>query len=211
MVNIRSCLFLRCCGKPFSMRGCLLQRMMPCTTASYRSTPGLTTVLVVLSLRLYGWLSYRTLRQAHWQHHQSPASRNDPDFHDGRQTHRVFWYVRFMRRYWGWSQLIVVTATYHVLSRVVHVAEMNLILFWAVPSLLSSLQLFYFGTFLAHREPIEGYQNPSRANSIYRPLFWSLLTCYHFGYHQEHHESPHVPWWQLPNLIDRSHRSPRHP
>ncbi|WP_208766779.1 fatty acid desaturase [Nostoc flagelliforme] len=24
------------------------------------------------------------------------------------------------------------------------------------------------------------------------------MSCYHFGYHQEHHEYPDVPWWKLP-------------
>jgi beta-carotene ketolase (CrtW type) len=26
----------------------------------------------------------------------------------------------------------------------------------------------------------------------------SLLTCFHFGYHHEHHDTPWVPWWKLP-------------
>ena len=153
-----------------------------------------------LALCFYGWLPYRKLRKAHWQHHQYPASENDPDFHNGKDTHGLLWYARFMRRYWSWWQFIAITGTYHFLSRVLHVSEVNLILFWAVPSLLSSAQLFYFGTFLVHREPLNGYQNPFRANSIYRPYVWSLFTCYHFGYHREHHEHPHVPWWQLPNI-----------
>jgi beta-carotene/zeaxanthin 4-ketolase len=25
-----------------------------------------------------------------------------------------------------------------------------------------------------------------------------LISCYHFGYHEEHHELPHLGWWQLP-------------
>jgi beta-carotene ketolase (CrtW type) len=58
--------------------------------------------------------------------------------------------------------------------------------------------LFYFGTFLPHREPEEGYSNIHCAQSNSLPVFWSFITCYHFGYHQEHHEYPHVPWWHLP-------------
>ncbi|XHX78289.1 MAG: fatty acid desaturase [Stenomitos frigidus ULC029] len=154
-----------------------------------------------LALLFYGWLPYRKLRKAHWQHHQYPASEADPDFHNGKDTHGLLWYARFMGRYWSWWQLSAIAGTYHFLSRVLHVSETNLILFWAVPSLLSSAQLFYFGTFLAHREPPDGYQNPLRANSVYRPYIWSLLTCYHFGYHQEHHAYPQVPWWRLPDTI----------
>ena len=34
----------------------------------------------------------------------------------------------------------------------------------------------------------------------YWPRLISLLTCYHYGYHREHHAMPHVPWWQLPQV-----------
>ena len=27
----------------------------------------------------------------------------------------------------------------------------------------------------------------------------SLATCFHFGYHLEHHRRPDVPWWALPD------------
>ncbi|MDT8325299.1 MAG: fatty acid desaturase, partial [Bacteroidota bacterium] len=29
-------------------------------------------------------------------------------------------------------------------------------------------------------------------------VLFSFLTCYHFGYHEEHHTRPGVPWWRLP-------------
>jgi len=153
-----------------------------------------------LALLLYGFLPYFKLRNAHWQHHQHPASDRDPDFHDGQHTHVLLWYARFMYRYWGLWQCVGITGAYHFMHRVLHVSEVNLILFWSVPALLSSLQLFYFGTYLVHREPENGYQNASRATSNYRPIFWSFLTCYHFGYHKEHHDHPDVPWWQLPSI-----------
>ena len=101
----------------------------------------------------------------------------------------------------------------------IHISHWNLIVFWVVPSLLSSAQLFYYGTYLVHRElPLQGQQstestqnsptsdtqasNPEAPSihSTYRPYFWSLVTCYHFGYHQEHHEFPNVPWWKLPGI-----------
>ncbi|PSB26480.1 beta-carotene ketolase CrtW [Stenomitos frigidus] len=157
-----------------------------------------------LALLLYGYLPYHKLRTAHWQHHQNPASDRDPDFHHDKKAHRLLWYVRFMTRYWGWRQCLGITATYHLMHQVLQVAEPNLVLFWAVPSLLSSWQLFYFGTFLVHREPANGYQNIFRANSTYRPYVWSFVTCYHFGYHAEHHEYPDVPWWQLPTITNRT-------
>ncbi len=163
--------------------------------------PRVNHTIGFLALLLYGFLPYYKLRTAHWQHHQYPASDRDPDYHNGKHTHGLFWYVRFMVRYWGWWQCIGITAAYHFMHRVLAVSELNLVVFWAIPALLSSLQLFYFGTFLAHREPATGYQNAARANSIYRPVLWSFLTCYHFGYHNEHHEHPHVPWWGLPAIV----------
>jgi beta-carotene ketolase (CrtW type) len=26
----------------------------------------------------------------------------------------------------------------------------------------------------------------------------SLLACFHFGYHREHHDNPSLSWYQLP-------------
>ena len=80
----------------------------------------------------------------------------------------------------------------------------NILLFFAAPGLLSSFQLFYFGTFLPHRHLPEGGnamfadQHRSRSND-YGNLM-SLMTCFHFGYHHEHHLHPGVPWWRLPAL-----------
>jgi beta-carotene/zeaxanthin 4-ketolase len=165
--------------------------------------PKLNHFIGSLALLFYGLLPYHTLRKAHWHHHQYPASDRDPDFHDGNGG-VLRWYVRFMCRYWGWWQLIGITATYHFMHQALQVSEVNLLLYWAAPSLLSSFQLFYFGTFLAHREPVNGYQNAFRANTVDRPFLWSLLTCYHFGYHSEHHEYPEVPWWQLPTIANRT-------
>ncbi|MFB2979106.1 fatty acid desaturase [Microseira sp. BLCC-F43] len=48
-----------------------------------------------------------------------------------------------------------------------------------------------------------GYTNPHRCQSNSLSTFWSFITCYHFGYHEEHHEYPEVPWWQLPIIRKR--------
>ena len=59
---------------------------------------------------------------------------------------------------------------------------------------LSSLQLFIFGIFLPHRKRDPGLKDESCTRSIHLPVFWSFITCYHFGYHQEHHfKSPFCP------------------
>jgi beta-carotene/zeaxanthin 4-ketolase len=158
-----------------------------------------------LAVFLYGFFSYRDLLKKHWRHHHHPATQNDPDYHDGKHANFLAWYLHFMKNYWQWFQLCCAIATYHTLHSFLHLPAANLTMFWIIPSLLSSIQLFFFGTFLTHQKPSEGYGNPHRANTIAFPPWLSFLTCYHFGYHLEHHQFPNLPWWQLPEVrLDRS-------
>ncbi|MGB2926523.1 MAG: fatty acid desaturase, partial [Limnothrix sp.] len=70
--------------------------------------------------------------------------------------------------------------------------------FFLLPLFLSSLQLFFFGTYLPHRQGPKTYQPVTSSNRF--QYLWSLVSCYHFGvYHQEHHAFPHKPWFMLPN------------
>ena len=151
-----------------------------------------------LALFLYGLVSYEKLLKKHWLHHHHPASKLDPDFHDGKHKNFFAWYLYFMKRYWSWTQILGLMITFNVIQYTLHTPSPNLTLFWVIPSLLSSVQLFYFGTFLPHSEPEGGYSNLHRAQSNPLPFFWSFISCYHFCYHKEHHEYPHVPWWKLP-------------
>jgi len=162
--------------------------------------PKANAIVGTVAVFIYGMFSYRQLLQKHWQHHHFPASDRDPDFHNGIHTNPVAWYVHFMKNYWGWRQLIGFTIFYYFAKDILHIHFINLVLFWIVPLILSSLQLFYFGTFLPHHRPVQGYTNSHRAQTSSLPVFWSFITCYHFGYHEEHHEYPDVPWWQLPTV-----------
>ena len=164
------------------------------------NNPKANRILGELSLFFYGLIPYEKLYESHAHHHKFPASHRDPDFHNGRNTHPILWYFRFMRSYWTLRQSVGIFAIYNGLHRIVGVPEANLLFFWAIPSLLSSVQLFYFGTYLVHRELPDTYSTPLCANSNYWPELWSLLSCYHFGYHREHHAFPEVPWWQLPQV-----------
>lgn len=166
--------------------------------------PKLNRFVGCLTLMMYGLFSYQQLSKAHWHHHHHPASPLDPDYHNGTFKNPVAWYVNFFQHYWSWRRLLALIASFHAMHLLLHVPEANLLTFWVVPSLLSSVQLFYFGTYLPHREPVGGYQNVFRAQSAYRPLLLSFLACYHFGYHYEHHEYPHVPWWQLPAIAKQT-------
>ncbi|MDZ7957182.1 MAG: fatty acid desaturase [Aulosira sp. DedQUE10] len=157
-----------------------------------------------LSLSLYGVLPYQKLLKKHWLHHHNPASELDPDFHNGKHHNFFAWYFHFMKSYWSWRQIISIVIIYRVFLYLLHIPAANLNYFWALPSLLSSLQLFYFGTFLPHKKPVGGYILPHNAQTVDRPIWWSFITCYHFGYHEEHHEYPHVPWWQLPEIYTMS-------
>ncbi|MDZ7291801.1 MAG: fatty acid desaturase [candidate division KSB1 bacterium] len=151
-----------------------------------------------LCVLLYALFSFTRLRGKHHRHHAHPATREDPDFHDG--IHRGFWswYFHFMKTYVTWQQIAGMAIAFNVLLHLLRVPVANLVLFWILPALLSTLQLFYFGTYLPHREPEGGYDNPHHAKSNNFSVFWSFVTCYHFGYHWEHHEYPYVPWWRLP-------------
>ncbi|NJL63758.1 MAG: beta-carotene ketolase [Methylacidiphilales bacterium] len=168
--------------------------------AVFPTNPKVNHLIGSLCLTLYGCLSYQNLLKKHWQHHKNPASESDPDFHNGKQKNLLAWYFHFMKHYWSWRQIITLMLIYNIIVLTLHIPESNLKYFWIFPSILSSLQLFYFGTFEPHREPKEGYKEPHHSQTISRPVWLSFLTCYHFGYHEEHHEHPHVPWWQLPKV-----------
>jgi beta-carotene/zeaxanthin 4-ketolase len=75
--------------------------------------------------------------------------------------------------------------------------EPRLFLLWILPSVLSTFQLFYFGTYLPHRLPHSDTMTPHMARSQPRNHLVAMLTCYFFGYHYEHHASPRTPWWKL--------------
>lgn len=161
----------------------------------------------VLCSAAYASLSYKTLRRKHWLHHRYPMTASDPDFCGTCQASFLTCYLHFMGQYWGWKPFVSLAMGVGFAAVIFRLSPWNLALFWAIPLLLSSLQLFYFGTYRPHQQA-EGGHGPSRcARSDALPWLWSFLLCYHFGYHQEHHDHPGVPWWQLPTLYqgDRIH------
>lgn len=157
-----------------------------------------------VALTIYALLPYGKFVENHFQHHRYPASSEDPDFHDSQHKNLTAWYLKFMATYLNWREnlvlLVGMTLIFHGLRLGLHLSGINLVLFWAVPSFLSSMQLFYFGTFLPHRESHTGYADAHCARSSNFPIFWSFLTSYHFGYHWEHHEYPHLPWFEIPTV-----------
>jgi beta-carotene/zeaxanthin 4-ketolase len=163
----------------------------------YRS---LNNFLGISAVGCYALFSYQKLWYKHWEHHRHVATpHNDPDFHDGEHTGFVRWYTHFLMNYIGWKQIVGMALAFNILHHLAHVSVTSLLLFWVLPSLLSTIQLFTFGTYLPHREPEHGYTNRHRSTSNNFGTLISFLTCYHFGYHFEHHEFPAIPWWKLPN------------
>jgi len=153
-----------------------------------------------LAVVLYALFSYRKLHTKHWEHHKYPASEKDPDYHDGKHPGYFSWYFKFMIGYLSWWQILGMAVIFNFMHLILNVPVPNLILFWALPAIASTWQLFFFGTFLPHREPAGGYTNRHNSASNDYQVFLSFITCYHFGYHLEHHEFPYVQWWKLPKV-----------
>lgn len=164
----------------------------------FPSNPKLNDAIGRFVLFVYGMFPFAKMRRMHDLHHDFPARPCDPDFHNGKHRNFFAWYFNFMQNYWSWLRLALLILTFHTVHQVFRVPEINLAWFWVFPSVMSSFQLFLFGTFLPHRQPIDGYINQSHSTSTMFSEFWSFISCYHFGYHEEHHDLPHLAWWQLP-------------
>ncbi len=162
--------------------------------------PALNRAIGSVAIVLYALFDYRHLQAKHFEHHRHPAREGDPDYHDGRHTGFMRWYAHFMLGYMSWRQIVGMAIAFNILHHLAGIPLSNLLLFWVAPALLSTAQLFYFGTYLPHRQPAEGYGNPHHARSSNYSAVLSFLACYHFGYHYEHHDHPSVPWWRLPSL-----------
>jgi len=153
-----------------------------------------------LCVGLYAGFSYRKLAAAHRLHHVAPGTADDPDFHVGGPRTFAPWLVAFFRRHFGWVEFARLTAVL-VAYLALGAAVSNLLVFWALPAILSALQLFTFGTWLPHRHDADGaFADEHRTRSLPYPWLLSLATCFHFGRHHEHHLWPHVPWWRLPEM-----------
>jgi len=176
-----------------AMHGCLVPR-----------NAGLNTLLGKVCLGLYAAMPYRLCHANHIRHHRSPGERGDPDFHDGRHRHPLLWYFTFMAGYLsagqiGWL-LTIWGLALAALSFTTAQPIAVLGLFWILPLVLSSVQLFLFGTYLPHREQSAAPGSSHQVGSSSLPPALSLIACYHFGYHWEHHHHPDSPWYALPSL-----------
>lgn len=148
----------------------------------------------MISTFLFAGLSYNQLIKNHFLHHKHPGEENDPDFYAKSQNFFMWWGI-FMIRYTTITQLIIMAVAFNFLK--IWFNDLTLIMFWIIPAFLGTLQLFFFGTYLPHRYPHTQTMLPHNARTQKKNHLWAMLSCYFFGYHHEHHESPRTPWWQL--------------
>ena len=162
--------------------------------------PGVNRFFGRVAVMVYACIWYDGLVQRHFMHHRASGTAGDPDFHEQGDTSFWRWYGSFMTEYLTVAQLAGLVL-FSSAQLALGVELWRLLTFWALPAILSSLQLFYFGTYLPHRRESEaGFVDGHHARSNGYPWLVSLLTCFHFGYHHEHHLAPTAPWWRLPHV-----------
>ncbi|MFN8349353.1 MAG: fatty acid desaturase [Spirosomataceae bacterium] len=151
-----------------------------------------------LSASLFAFNHFKRLSAKHHLHHRHAATPDDPDYHDGHPNF-FLWFIAFAKEYVSIPQILLMAVTYNVLK--LWFPWENLVVFWMIPAVLSTFQLFYFGTYLPHRG--EHHNPPLNARSQSLNHVKAFLSCYFFGYHLEHHAYPYLPWWQLPKARER--------
>lgn len=153
-----------------------------------------------ITLTGYAFFSFDKMLTKHREHHRHPATQDDPDFHKEGHENIIMWYLDFIMNYINWKQIILMAVAFNVFEHLFNIPVANLILFWVFPAILSTWQLFVFGTYLPHRSGEPKFVDIHNARSNNYSWTLSFLSCYHFGYHWEHHAKPGVPWWQLPKV-----------
>ena len=164
--------------------------------------PTVNSAIGAVLLALYAGFAWRQLRDAHFAHHRLAGHAGDPDFDEHHPDDFWRWYGTFFRRYFGWRSILFVHTVVGIYWLVLGIPMAQIVLLYGLPALGSSLQLFYFGTFRPHRhiadEDAQGFTDRHNTRSENFGTLASLASCFHFGYHLEHHRRPDVPWWALP-------------
>jgi beta-carotene/zeaxanthin 4-ketolase len=151
-----------------------------------------------ISVGFYAGFSYSELLKNHMLHHKHAGTAEDPDFAEPQPASFAAWYWNFMTEYMGWKPIAIMAVQSAIYFLLIGANFTNGLVFWVLPAVLSSLQLFTFGTYLPHRPGAHAFDDRHNARSNDYPTWLSLITCFHFGYHHEHHLKPGEPWWRLP-------------
>lgn len=168
--------------------------------------PKVNAAIGATLLFLYAGFSWKRMRSAHFAHHKHAGGGSDPDFDTGNPADFLRWYTTFLRRYFGWRSAAFISTVVTSYWLVLGIPMAQIVLLYGLPAIASSMQLFYFGTFRPHRHEAGGFADRHNARSETFPELISLATCFHFGYHLEHHRRPDLPWWALPGA--RGYGSP---
>lgn len=159
--------------------------------------PAINRVIGQICLGLYAGFSFDALNRKHHLHHRHAGTADDPDFNDAPPYGFWRWYWKFFTEYFGVQQFVFLAAVFVIYAFVFDVPLANIWLFWAIPAIVSSMQLFYYGTYEPHKPGLDAFTDRHRSRTSGRGELWSLLTCFHFGFHHEHHLWPSLPWWRL--------------
>ncbi|MGB7372666.1 fatty acid desaturase [Pontixanthobacter sp.] len=151
-------------------------------------------------LFLYAGFSWRKMRDAHFDHHKLAGKAGDPDFDENDPTAFWPWYFTFLKRYFGLGSVLFIGTVVNVYWLVFDVPLAKIIVLYGLPAIASSVQLFYFGTFRPHHHNGSAFADRHNARSESFGTLASLASCFHFGYHHEHHCHPSTPWWGLPKI-----------
>ena len=160
--------------------------------------PKVNKAIGTFLLFVYAGFGWRKLRDAHFAHHLYVGTSADPDFNADNPHQFWPWYRLFLKRYFGWWSMAYVWTVVLGYFLVLGVPMENIVLLYGLPAIASSIQLFYFGTYRPHRHQSEGFADHHRSRTNHYGVIASLVSCFHFGYHHEHHLLPSVPWWGLP-------------
>ena len=154
----------------------------------HNENPGIyENILGRLSLLCYGGFLLEDFSKKHSEHHKYPGNhKKDPDFFDGNI---IFWYLNFMIEYINFKQVIIQLSIYNIL-KYFEISDEKMILFWLVPSVLASIQLFFYGTYLVH-------EKDGKIKNSNLPKWLITFTSYNFGNHINHHKYPKIPWFKL--------------
>lgn len=160
---------------------------------------GVNYFLGFLATLMYAGMWYPALLKKHKLHHIYSATSGDPDYYTGTQNFFAWWFA-FMKQYLTIWQLLIMAALFNI--GLLFFTELQLIVLWVLPAILSTFQLFYFGTYIPHRLPHNADMLPHNSRTQKRNHLWAMISCYFFGYHFEHHASPATPWWKLYRIKD---------
>jgi beta-carotene/zeaxanthin 4-ketolase len=165
--------------------------------------PKVNEVVGNICLLSFMGFSYHKMLTAHKAHHRHVGTDQDPDFDLDHQSQVWGWYWSFMGKYMlDMKTFCVTSAVIMAYAFLMQERAAYVYAYWMLPCAIASFQLFYYGTYLPHRQEEKmPFTDKLNTRSLLMPTWLSLLTSYHFGYHHHHHSRPFIPWWGLPTVI----------